>query len=335
MALLTLTTSHQLKEVATNLNIVDVTGDGKNNIVVSSISGSLRVYDFIGGKPALKEIASLSNITPISSFGIGDVTGNGIRDFVVGGLDNTLRVISLKGKKLEIKGNTPLGNLPTAVVVANLMDDAKAEVIVATNDKALRCYGWFGTFLDKLAHKVVDKPVFSMMPLFIDGTPYARFVFGDDSETLFVYQYADDRLHQIGDAKVNGEVNLVATGRVTNGRVDEVATISNGRHVSLFGVASKPIETLARIRAPGNVTSMKVGEILKESRSPGQVIVSMANTKLSILALEGREFFEEASLKTGGKGAEPLVAFGDINGDGNIEIVQAVGNMLHFVTGDT
>ena len=100
-------------------------------------------------------------------------------------------------------------------------------------------------------------------------------------------------------------------------------------------MTSKPIETLARIRAPGNVTSIKVGEILKDSRSPGQVIVSLANTKISILALEGREFFEEASLKIGGKGAESLVAFGDINGDGNSEIVQAVGNMLHFISVDS
>jgi len=335
MSLLTLTKSHQFKEVVTNLNIVDVTGDGKDNIVVSTISGSLRVYEFIDGNTVLKEIAVLSDLVPVASLGIGDVTGNGIVDIVMGGLDNSLRVVSMKGKKLEIKSDTPLGNLPTAVVVANVLDDKKAEVIVATSDKALRCYGWFGTFLDKLAHKVVERPVFSMVPLRMDGAPYARFVFGDDSETIFVYQYADDRLHQIGEAKVSGEVNLVATGRVTNGRLDELATASNGRHVTLFDVGSKPIETLARIHAPSNITSMKVGNILKESRSPGQVIVSLANSKISILALEGREFFEEASLKTGGKGAESLVAFGDINGDGKTGIVQAVGNTLHFVTVDT
>ncbi|MFW9850950.1 MAG: FG-GAP repeat domain-containing protein [Candidatus Thorarchaeota archaeon] len=324
--------SHQLKEVVTNLEIVDMTGDGRDNIVVGTISGSLKVFEYQDGEKKPKEIASLTNLVPVSSLGVGDVTGNDIPDLVVGGLDNTLKVVGMKDNKLEVLGDTTLGNLPTALVVANVLDDKKAEVIAATNDKALRCYGWYGSYLDKLAHKVVDRPVFSMMPIHIDGTPYSRFVFGDDSETLYLYQYADDRLHQIGDAKVNGEVNLVATGRVIEGRLDNVATASNGNHISLFDVSQKPVVTVARIRAPKPVTSIKVGQILKPSKSFGQILVSLANTKMSILALEGRELFEEASLKTSGKGAESQVAFGDINADDKIEIVQAVGNKLHFVS---
>ncbi|MFW9909782.1 MAG: FG-GAP-like repeat-containing protein [Candidatus Thorarchaeota archaeon] len=332
MPSLKLTASAPQKEVITHLEVLDVTGDGKDNIVVGSISGSIRVFDYLDDNGKLKELAHLSDLIPISTLGVGDVTGNGTPDFVVGGLDNTLKVVSFVKNKLELKGDTPLGNLPTAIVVANVMDDKKAEVIVATNDKALRCYGWFGSFLDKLAHKVVERPVFSMMPLYMEGTPYSRFVFGDDSETLYLYQYADDRLHEIADAKVNGEVNLVAAGRVTGNRLDEVVTASNGRHITLFNVGSKPIETLAKIRAPNDVTSVRMGNILKNSKSSGQILVSLANSKLSILALEGKELFEEASLKNTGKSAESIVAFGDIDADGNVEIVQAVGNMLHFVT---
>jgi hypothetical protein len=331
MPMLSLLSSHQLKEVVTNLEIVDITGDGRDNIIVGTITGSLQIFEFQDENTPLKEIASLSDLIPVSTIGVGDVSGNDVPDIVVGGLDNSLKVVSLKGKKLEIIGGTPVGELPTAIVVANVLDDKKAEVIVATGDQALRCYGWYGTYLDKLAHKVVDSPVFSMMPLHIDGTPYSRFVFGDDSETLFLYQYADDRLHQIGDAKVNGEVNLVATGKVQEGRMDNVATASNGNHISLFDVSQKRVITVARIRAPKAVTSMKVGRILSDSRSYGQIIVSLANAKLSILALEGRELYEEASLKTPGKGAESLVTFGDIDADSNIEIVQAIGNTLHFI----
>ncbi|MFX1485159.1 MAG: FG-GAP repeat domain-containing protein [Promethearchaeota archaeon] len=335
MPKLSLLSSHQLKEVVTNLEITDMTGDGRDNIIVGTVTGSLRIFEFEDNGNPPKEIASLSDLIPVSTLGVGDVTGNDIPDIVVGGLDNSLKVVSLKGKKLEVMGGTPVGELPTAIVVANVLDDKKAEVIAATSDKALRCYGWYGTYLDKLAHKVVDRPVFSMKPLHIDGTPYSRFVFGDDSETLFLYQYADDRLHQIGDAKVNGEVNLVATGKVIKGRLDNVATASNKNHISLFDVSQKQVITVARIRAPKAVTSIKVGKILSESRSYGQILVSLANAKLSVLALEGREFYEEASLKTPGKSAKSLVAFGDINADGRVEIVQAVGNMLHFVGVDS
>ncbi|MHA2426124.1 MAG: hypothetical protein ACXAEF_15155 [Candidatus Thorarchaeota archaeon] len=332
---LNLLSSHQLKEVVTNLEIVDMTGDGRDNIVVGTVSGSLKVLEFLDSNKPPKEIASISDLIPISSLGVGDVTGDDIPDLVVGGIDNTLKVVGHRSKKLSVLGDTPLGNLPTAIVVTNVLDDKKAEVIVATSDKALRCYGWYGTYLDKLAHKVVDNPVFSMVPLSIDGIPYSRFVFGDESETLFLYQYADDRLHEIGDAKVNGEVNHVATGKVIESRMDNVATASNGKHISLFDVSQKRIITVAKIRAPSAVTSIRVGTVLNDSRSFGQILVSLANTKLSILALEGRELYEEASLKTPGKGAESQVAFGDIDADGSVEIIQAVGNKLHFVQVDS
>ena len=335
MPALSLLSSHQLKEVVTNLEIVDMTGDGRDNIIVGSISGSLRVFDFQDDNKPPKEIAALSDLIPVSTLGVGDVTGNDVPDLVIGGLDNTIKVVSLKGKKLKIIDDTPLGNLPTAVVVANVMDDKKAEVIAATNDKALRCYGWYGSYLDKLAHKVVGRPVFSMKPLCMDGAPYSRFVFGDDSETIFMYQYADDRLHEIGKAKVNGEVSLVATGKVIEGILDNVATVSNGKLISLLDVSQKRIVTVARIRAPNAVTSIRVGSILNESRSFGQVLVSLTNAKISVLALDGRELYEEASLKTSGKGADSLIAFGDVNADGNVEIVQAVGNKLNFVSVDS
>lgn len=331
-----LITSHTLKEVVTNLEVVDVTGDGKDNIVLATVSGSLRVYDYVGGEGAVKELYRMSDLVPVSSLGIGDVTGNGRPDFVVGGLDNTLRVVSIGKSSLELKSNAMLGNLPTSLVVANVFDDVKEEVIVATNDKALRCYGWFGTFLDKLAHKVVERPVFSMKPLSMEGVTYARFVFGDDTEKLYVYQYADDRLHEIATAKVSGEVNLVATGQVTGGRVDEVVTVSNGKIITLFEVEQKPIMTLAKIRAPGNISSIRVGKMVNgRTRSEGQVLVSLANSKLSLLSVEGREFFEEASIKTASKSADSLIAFGNLYDNPNNMIVQAVGNVLNFVSIDS
>ncbi len=332
MPSMNLITSHSLKEMVTNLEVMDVTGDGKDNIVLATVSGSLRVYDYVGGNNVVKELFRMTDLVPISSFGIGDVTGNGTPDFVVGGLDNTLRVVSIGKKSLEVKSNAMLGNLPISLVVANVLNDGKEEVVVATNDNALRCYGWYDTFLDKLAHKVVKRPVFSMKPLRSEGTSYTRFVFGDDSETLYIYQYADDRLHEIANAKVSGEVNLVATGRVTGRRSDDVVIASSEKTITLFEVEQKSVSTRARIRAPGSISSMKVGEMLIDgARSQGQVLVSLANSKLSMLSVEGREFFEDASIKTASKSADSLVAYGDLSGDGNKEIVQAVGNKLFFV----
>lgn len=332
MTSLELLGSHTLKEVVTNLEVVDVTGDGKDNIVVATVSGSLRVYDYVGAPAVLKELYRMSDLVPVSTLGIGDVTGNKTPDFVVGGLDNTLRVVGIAEDRLELKSNAMLGNLPTALVVANVLDDYKAEVIVATNDKALRGYAWYDPILDKFAHKVVDRPVFSMQPLRTKNNPYSRFVFGDDSGTVYVYQYADDRLHEVASVMVEGEVSLVATGRIANRRLDGIVTASNGKTITLISVEHKPASILARIRAPGRVASIRIGEIVPDLESEGQVLASLADSKISVLGVEGREFFEAASIKTANKSADSLIAYGDIDGDSTTEIVQAVGNVLYFVS---
>ena len=47
--------------------------------------------------------------------------------------------------------------------------------------------------------------------------------------------------------------------------------------------------------------------------------------------ITGLELEEIASLKTAPKPGESLVAFGDIDGDSSMEIVQAVGNNLYVI----
>jgi len=335
MITLSILSSISFKEVITGIELVDITGDGKDNLVMSTMGGDFRVYDFVmGDSIELKEIARTSDLPPVASFGIGDVTGNGVPDFVVGGLDNTVRVIIFDDGKLSVKSSTPVGSLPTSLIVTNVMDDENAEVIIGTNDKVLRCYGWFDVALDKLAHKVVAQPIFSMQPLRSKGSPYARFVFGDELGFLYVYQYADDRLHELGKITVKGEISIIATGNVTGDRHNEIVSVSNGNDLTLFDGKQNPPQILAKIKSPGSVTSVRIGKLVENCRSPGQLLISLGNSKVSILSFEGREFFEEASIKTAPKSIESLVVFGDIDGDETYEIVQATGNSLYIISID-
>ncbi|MHA1576051.1 MAG: hypothetical protein ACTSU3_01695 [Candidatus Thorarchaeota archaeon] len=327
--------SISFKEVITGIELIDITGDGRDNLVMSTMAGDFRVYEFVMGDPIeLKEIARTSDLPPVSSFGFGDVTGNGVPDFIVGGLDNNIRVIIYEDQKLTVKSTTPVGSLPTSLVVTNVMDDDNAEVIVATNDRSLRCYGWFQVSLDKMAHKVIDQPIFSMQPLRSKGSPYARFIFGDDLGFLYVYQYADDRLHELGKITVKGEISIVATGIITGGRYDEIVSVSNSNNLTLYDGKQNPPQILAKIKSPGSVTAVRIGRLIEKCRSEGQILISLGNSKISILSFEGREFYEEASIKTASKSVESLVAFGDIDGDEKYEIVQAIGNSLHIISID-
>ncbi len=271
------------KEVITSIDLVDMTSDGKANPVISTLNGDVRIYDYRDNeKTKLVQIGLVSDLPPHAAIGIGDVIGNGVPDFVVGGLDNNLRVISYMDGKLEVKATTPLGSLPTAIGVVNVLSDDRAEVVVATTDGNLRCYGWYDIALDKLAHKVLERPIFSMQPLMSKGLPYSRFVFGDDSGQLFVYQYADDRLHERARISVGGEITLVASGDMTQDGNSEVMTVSEGRKLTLFGINKGALERIDSVKAPKNVTSIRIGKFWNNGN--GQIIASHANSTITVLS---------------------------------------------------
>ena len=318
------------KEVITSVELVDLSGDGKANPVISTLAGDVIVYDVEGGaNPQATEIGRVTGLPPLAAMGIGDVIGNGKPDFVIGGLDNILRVLVHMDGELSVKATTPLGSIPTAIAVVNVLSDDRSEVVVSTSDGNLRAYGWYDVALDKLAHKVLDRPVFSIQPLNSQGLPYSRFVFGDDSGHLFVYQYADDRLHERAKIKVGGEVSLVASGDMTRDGNSEVMTVTEDRNLSLFGIVKGALEKHDSVRAPKPVTSIKIGSFW--DNGDGQIITSHSNSTITVLGFEGRRIIEDTSLRTSRKSTESHLAIGDIDGDSRPELVQAVGTDLYLI----
>ena len=307
-------------------------GNGKSNVIITTLNGDVRVYDFNKDeKKPLTEVCRIEDLPPLAAIGVGDVTGDGIPDFVMGGLDNTMRVLVYMDETISIKASTPLGSLPTAVSVLNVLDDESAEVIVSTNDGSMRCYGWYDVALDKLAHKVLERPVFSIWPLKTKGMPYSRFVFGDDSGYFFIYQYADDRLHERARIYVGGEVGLISTGDVTEDHNSEVMTLSDSKNLTLFGLVKGSMEKIDSIRAPNPVNAIRMGRFWDLEPARGQLLVSHANSNIAMLSVVGRRLIEEASIKTTKKSTESSISVGDVNGDSKDEIVQAVGNNLYII----
>jgi hypothetical protein len=332
MTMLDVVSKITFKEVITSVELVDLKGKGKSNVVISTLNGDMRVYEFNRGDlNPLAEQCTLGNLPPLAAMGIGDVTGEGLTDFVIGGLDNTLRVVVFLDDKLSVKASTALGSLPTSVSVLNVVDDESAEVVVATSDGSMRCYGWYDVALDKLAHKVLERPVFSIQPLHAKGMPYSRFIFGDDSGYLFIYQYADDRLHERAKINVGGDVGLVASGDITEDGTNEVMTVSDGKTLTLFGLNKGVMEKIDSIKAPNPVNAIRMGGFWDLEPTGGQIVISHANSNIAVLTLTGRRITVKASLKTAKKSTESIIAVGDVDGDKRYEIVQAVGNTLHII----
>jgi len=332
MSMLDIVSKVTFKEAITSVELVDLGGAGKNDVVVSTLNGDIRVYEFNRGeKTPLSEKCKLGNLPPLAAMAIGDVTGDGVKDFVIGGLDNTLRVIVFLDGDLSVKASTPLGSLPTSISVLNVLDDERAEVVVATSDGSMRCYGWYDVALDKLAHKVLERPVFSIQPLYTKGMPYSRFIFGDDSGYLYIYQYADDRLQERAKISVGGDVGLVSSGDIIEDETYEAMTVSDGKTLTLFGIVKGAMERIDSVKAPNQVNVIRMGRFWNLESSRGQIVVSHANSNITLLTLVGKRLTEEASLKTTKKSTESNLAVGDIDGDKKREIIQAVGNNLYVI----
>ena len=304
------------KEIITSVELVDLNGNGKSNVIVTTQNGDVRVYDFNrDDKKPLNELCKIEGLPPLAAIGVGDVTGDGVPDFVMGGLDNTMRVLVYMDETISVKASTPLGSLPTAIASLNVLDDTSAEVIVSTNDGSMRCYGWYDVALDKIAHAVLDRPVFSIWPLETKGMPYSRFVFGDDSGYFFIYQYADDRLHERGKVSVGGEIGLISTGDVTEDHNSEVMTLSDNRTLSLFGIVKGTMEKIDSIRAPNPVNAIRMGRFWDLDPARGQIVVSHANSSIGLLSVVGRRLTEEEVIKTTKKSTESSISVGDIDGN--------------------
>ncbi|TXT53985.1 MAG: hypothetical protein BAJATHORv1_100070 [Candidatus Thorarchaeota archaeon] len=325
------TSEVMFREAITSIELTDLTRDGKKELVITTMNGDLRVFHLGSGtQEEVKEVCKTGGLPPVAAVGFGDILDNGIDELVVGTLDNMLQVIAFDGKELASKASTPLGTIPTAICVTNVMGEGGAEVIVSTNDRAIRCYGWFHSCLDKLAHKVVERPTFSMAPLRSRGLAYSRFVFGDEMGYLYVYQYADDRLHEIAKSKVGGELMLVATGNINSDRNYEIATVSDGNTLTLFGIGKNELEAIAKYKTKSPITSLLFSHFYGEPEDI-QLLLSLGDSTIHILEFKDNELVLNGKIKTMKKSIESMIAVGDIDGNGNREIVQAVGNNLSII----
>ena len=94
------------KEVITSVELVDLNGNGKSNVIITTLNGDVRVYDFHREeKKPLTKVCSIGDLPPLAAIGVGDVTGDGIPDFVMGGLDNTMRVLVYMDDTISVKAS--------------------------------------------------------------------------------------------------------------------------------------------------------------------------------------------------------------------------------------
>ena len=319
----------EYEESIASLDVADVTGNGIKEIIMKTMDGALRILDY-SEQEGFHEICRLEKVPPIVTLGHGKILSQESYDFVLGHSDNCMRIASYKDGEMNIASTTPLGSTPTSICVLNVVGDPSAEVVVSTEDKTLRCYGWFEVELDKLAHKVIDQPTYMMMPLKSLGVPYSRIVFGDDTGFVYIYQYADDRLHEISKAKAKGPVQIVAAGNITGNTTEDIVTVSDGRNISVFRYEHPDFKRVDSLKASSPITSVKIGDFLPDYDEK-QILVTHDSSTIALLSYEANRLNPIASTRTAKKAIESFIAYGNLSENKGEEIIQSVGNMLYLL----
>ncbi len=136
---LELLAEHPVDSFVTTINVTDVTGDNKNEIMVGGSDSTLRVLKMDNQNNLTEYIRHQLDDMPIA-IGTCDVIGDEIEEIVTGNRDKTLRVFKVRDGALEEIEVLELPSPVISVAAGDILGDRKMELGVVTHDGSIRIY---------------------------------------------------------------------------------------------------------------------------------------------------------------------------------------------------
>lgn len=136
---LELLAEHPVGSFVTTINVTDVTGDNKNEIMVGGSDSTLRVLKMDTQNNLTEYIRHQLDDMPIA-IGTCDVIGDEIEEIVTGNRDKTLRVFKVRNGTLEEIEVLKLPSPVISVAAGDILGDRKMELGVVTHDGSIRIY---------------------------------------------------------------------------------------------------------------------------------------------------------------------------------------------------
>ncbi len=136
---LELLAEHPVGSFVTTINVTDVTGDNKNEIMVGGSDSTLRVLKMDTQNNMTEYIRHQLDDMPIA-IGTCDVIGDEIEEIVTGNRDKTLRVFKVREGALEEIEVLELPSPVISVAAGDILGDRKMELGVVTHDGSIRIY---------------------------------------------------------------------------------------------------------------------------------------------------------------------------------------------------
>ncbi len=123
----------------TTVQVTDVTGDGKNEILAGGSDSTLRIFKMDNQNTITEFIRHQLVDMPIT-IGICDAIGDEMDEIVTGNRDNTLRVFKVTNSSLA---EVQVIDLPSPVIslgAGDVLGDRKSELAAVTNDGTVRIF---------------------------------------------------------------------------------------------------------------------------------------------------------------------------------------------------
>ncbi len=130
---------HPIDRFVTTLQVTDVTGDGKNEILAGGSDSTLRILRMTPDNELTEVVNHRLEDMPLT-IGTCDVIGDEHEEIVIGNRDNTIRVLKFQNGSVKEIMCLDLPSPVISLASGDLLGDRKMELGVVTHDGAIRIY---------------------------------------------------------------------------------------------------------------------------------------------------------------------------------------------------
>ncbi len=268
----------------TTVVVTDVTGDGKNEIMIGGSDSSLRVFKMDPDNNLREYAKHILEDMPIA-IGTCDVIGDEIDEIVTGNRDKTLRVFKMTNSSLQ---QIELLNLPSPVIsiaAGDILGDRKMELGVVTHDGSIRIYRNEESKLD-LFSKLDNVNALSVRIVELNADHMDEVVVATSDYKIRFYNLYMAELNEIAEADIGKKILSISVGDASGDDRKEV----------MVGISDAPLKIIE-----GLYQIIPKFEVLKPSESgdglKGRLTVYNV-TDMSISGIKGKVYwFPKANLE--------------------------------------
>ncbi|MEM2143340.1 MAG: GTP-binding protein [Candidatus Thorarchaeota archaeon] len=229
---LELLAEHPIDRFVTSVYVVDVTGDGRDEIVAGGSDSTLRVLS-VSSDNMITELVNYQLDDMPLSIGICDADGDEVDELVVGNRDKTVRVFKIHDRAIEQIEMLKLPSPVISIASGDILGDRKMELGVVTHDGSIRVYRNEENHLE-LFSTLEGVKALSIRISELNADHMDEIVVATSDYKIVYYNLYMGELREIARVEVGSKILSIAIGDVGGDDLKEI----------LVGVSGGPLKVI-------------------------------------------------------------------------------------------